>query len=84
MDTEVSGRIVDYELAAITTAPDLCRPLECTLVVCRDEPFATPLRINIGGGATTDSLGRRWAPDNPTRGINLPGDVPGMDRKSAV
>ena len=61
-EDEPTGRLNTYELLALSEGEGGCPPLSCSVVV-DSVPFAVPLRINMGGPATTDELGRAWLGD---------------------
>ncbi len=72
----VTTRVNIYELKPLG---DKCLPLACNVVV-ESLPFAVPLRINMGGAATTDSKGRTWFGGGPGAGDPLairPDDLDG-------
>jgi hypothetical protein len=56
-------RVATYEVVPLLREGSLtCRPMRCT-AINPSQPFAIPLRINMGGQETIDSRGRRWLGD---------------------
>jgi len=63
-EDEPGTRSASYTLTPITDPPDQCSELSCN-VALPSLPFSLPVRINMGGDDTVDSLGRLWLGDRP-------------------
>jgi hypothetical protein len=66
-----SRRVVEYRVVTLLAEGETpCRDMICT-VTRPDVDFEVPLRINMGGRAVVDSLGRKWFGDGPGAGDPL-------------
>jgi len=55
-------RAAEYTLRTMTNPPGLCGDLTC-FGIARGFEFEPPVRLNLGGPTTVDSLGRLWLGD---------------------
>ncbi len=80
-DDSTASRLTNYSIQAQFDDDTVCPPMEIT--VLREEvAFDVPVRINMGGVRTTDSLGREWLGDGPGGGDPLairPNDLGGAN-----
>ena len=83
----LTERVGVYELVTLLPEGDDPCPVGIASVLRDEIPFEVPLRINMGGPAATDSLGRLWLGD-PGRGVVAlgirPDDIGGINVLSAA